>query len=85
MNISLKINYLQLTAKASFSFFKFNPRLKPGAINPHYSRASAINLLFNRTLLVPKLKSEISLKNPEGQYVGRSSREPYDAKMEGAG
>ena len=31
MNISLKINYLQLTAKASFSFFKFNPRLKPGA------------------------------------------------------
>jgi len=42
---------LQLTAKASFSFFKFNPRLKPGAINPHYSRASAINLLFNRTLL----------------------------------
>jgi|GEM_PF-3998971 len=32
MNILLKIDYLQLTAKASFSFFKFNPRLKPGAI-----------------------------------------------------
>ncbi len=26
------MNYLSLTAKASFSFFKFNPRLKPGAI-----------------------------------------------------
>jgi len=35
-----------LNAKASFSFFKFNPWLKPGAINPHYSRALAINLFF---------------------------------------
>jgi hypothetical protein len=60
MNILLKINYLQLTAKASFSFFKFNPRLKPGAINPHYSRASAINLLFNRTLLLKNYGNQMN-------------------------
>jgi hypothetical protein len=49
MNILLKIIYLQLMAKACFSFFKFNPRLfrgnpfrEAGAINPHYSRAQPL-------------------------------------------
>jgi hypothetical protein len=62
MNILLKINYLQLTAKTSSSFFKFNPRLFRG--NPFGEAGGnksalfrAINLLFNRTLLILNLKN----------------------------
>jgi len=43
---------LFLTAKADYSFLKFNPRLKPGAKNPLFSWASAINFLFCRTLMI---------------------------------
>jgi len=62
MSYSLKMNNLQLMAKACFSFFKFNPRLKPGAINPHNSRALAINLLFYPTLL-----NKIQIRNENGK------------------
>jgi len=33
MNFYLEMRDLQLMAKAGFTYCKFNPRLKPGAIN----------------------------------------------------
>jgi len=57
MDICL-ITYDRLMAKAGFPFFNFNPRLKPGAKDPYHIRASAINLLFNRT---PKIQILIIL------------------------
>jgi len=34
LSFPLKMNCLLLMAKANFSFFKFNPQLKLGAIEP---------------------------------------------------
>lgn len=43
-------------AKAYFSLVKFNPRLKPGAINPRFIWASAVNLFYQKTMKIKKLK-----------------------------